>query len=230
MDCPFAVIIPAYNSGRFLKKLLKEIAEVCPDLCLFVIDDGSDVKDEICKIVSASSLQNKSCFRHKMNRGKGAAIKSGLSAVFAHKNSFRAVIFLDSDGQHEPRSIPEFICAYEQGRGDFISGVRKFNPAKMPKMRIISNTITSYFLSRKLGVKLRDSQCGFRLIDMELLKKCAPELKANRYSLETELLIKSAKNGASFFHIPIKTIYGNQESNIRGIRDTIEFLIALFRY
>ncbi len=225
MNNSYAVLIPAYNSQETITELLERIQKVGYNCHIFVVDDGSTDKTAEVLVHRTDIFLTKS----RKNSGKGTALKRGLQNVFSQNHNYAAVIFIDSDLQHLPEKIPQFIAAFEQGRGDFIIGKRAFGLQQMPLARIVSNFITSILLSLKVGSKVYDSQCGYRLIEAGLIQKCRPFSSLN-YAFETEILLKSARAGCRFHHVDIPTIYGGEISNIKGFRDTIAFIKAFLKY
>lgn len=224
MQKRYAVLIPAYNSQATILELIERLQALCTMLQIYVIDDGSIDKTKQI----AQSFREVIVVSNQQNKGKGAAIKNGLKCIAGSKDSFAAVIFIDSDLQHIPEKIPEFIDAYEQGRGDFVVGKRALVLQKMPLARIVSNLITSAIVSSITGSKIYDSQCGFRLIDAKLLLSCA-SLESENYALETEILLKCAKMGCRFWHVDIPTIYADELSYINAFRDTLAFLEVILK-
>lgn len=219
----FCVILPVYNTSKFLPGLLDRLTIQYPGISIVAIDDGSsDNSGEI-----ARSYRGVHLLRHERNRGKGAALKTGIHYMDAQIRA-KAAIFLDSDGQHDPAEIIKFVHAYHRNEGTFLIGKRDFRDQSMPPHRMLSNWLTSYLLRRKLSQNISDSQCGFRLIDAALLRRCLP-IAADGYEFETELLIKAARLDAKFRNIAISTIYGTEKSNIRKWRDTIAFIKTYFR-
>jgi hypothetical protein len=108
-----------------------------------------------------------------------------------------------------------------------IVGSRKKNPRVMPVHRIISNTLTSLIISALIGQFVRDSQCGFRLYDREVIENV--KLSENRFHLESEMLIKCGWQKYKISYIPFPTIYNEAPSAIRNFSDTINFITLIFR-
>ena len=178
---------------------------------LLVIDDRS--LDATAQILNDNGIPHLS---HETNLGKGAAIKSG--AKWAIENNFHWILTLDADQQHPPSSIPVFMERMKEG---VILIGQRTDLKSMPLLRVFSNTFTSLLLSIRTNHLLRDSQCGFRLIPLSLLKEVT--FKHNGFQFESELLIKASMSGYSIEHVKIPTVYGLEKSAIRNIRDTLKF-------
>ena len=183
---------------------------------LLVIDDGS--LDATAQILNDNGIPHLS---HETNLGKGAAIKSG--AKWAIENNFHWILTLDADQQHPPSSIPVFMERMKEG---VILIGQRTDLKSMPLLRVFSNTFTSLLLSIRTNHLLRDSQCGFRLIPLSLLKEVT--FKQNGFQFESELLIKASYADYTIKHINIPTVYGSEKSALRNIYDTIKFAAMYF--
>ena len=98
----------------------------------------------------------------------------------------------------------------------------------MPAHRILSNSITSYILSKLTGQKIEDSQCGYRLIKRKVIEKM--ELGEDGYQLESEMLLKSAQNDVKIDFVPIPTIYNTEKSHMRNFSDTLKFIRLIVKH
>ncbi|KAA3601542.1 MAG: glycosyltransferase family 2 protein [Calditrichaeota bacterium] len=217
----FCVLIPAFNSERTLEELLSRVSKILPyrDKIL-VVDDGSKDKTlEIAESFGAKTLL------HEKNFGKGEALKNGFS--WAIKNDFDFVLTIDSDLQHLPEKIPNFLECQEKTSSDLVVGSRMKDLQTMPMHRRASNTITSFLLSIRTGQKIEDSQSGFRLYSTKMLSKI--ELTTSRYELESEILIKAGIRNFKISFIEIPTIYGDEKSEIRALRDISNFVKIYFK-
>ncbi len=212
----FLVIIPAYNAEKEIKKTLKQVLCIVnnPEK-IIVVDDGSE--DFTSQIVSEFDVV---LLKHTKNRGKGAALKTGFE--FADKKGTKWVLTIDSDNQHNPDKIPLFLHQLQKSPCDLLIGKRQIKTEIMPFDRYISNKITSILISFLCRTRIYDSQCGFRLINTELLKK--HQLTTDRFETESELLIKYAKAGVKIGQVPISTIYSKENSKIARLADTYRFV------
>ena len=149
------------------------------------------------------------------NGGKGRAIRDGLADLLGRDVTH--VAFVDADGQHDPDDLPALLSAARSG-ADFVVGSRLKDPATMPAKNFWANTIGDKVLSRMTGLPIEDGQSGYRVITSRLLRRL--RLRANRYSIENEILIKVAPHVERFATVPVKTIYGPARSHYRPFRDT----------
>lgn len=216
-----AVVIPAYNESNHITAVVKEVKNFIRVENIFVVDDGSDDGTG----GKAAGLGVK-VISHERNYGKGRALITGLNEI---KNSpdISAVITLDGDGQHNPSYIPEFITKFFETGADIIIGNRMNKTALMPAMRRVSNKITSLIISRLTGLKIPDSQSGYRLISTSIIRNIY--LKRTHFETESELILKAVRKEAKIDFIYIDTIYSDEKSKMNPFIDTYRFLSLVFR-
>lgn len=217
----YGAVVPAYNPGDALAQLLEGVKSHIPADQIVVVDDGS--VDGTMHRAEAAGVH---LVRHETNRGKGEALKSGFEYLLSVEG-IDAVFTIDADGQHDPEEIPLFVEAYRAGRGDLLVGNRMGERAGMPRIRVLTNIATSAVVSALARCRIEDSQSGYRLIRADVIRKI--DLVTSRYETESEILIKSSRVGARISSIPIRTIYGSEESTIHPFRDTIRFFVLVFR-
>ncbi len=203
-----AALVPAYRCsgtvGGVIRNLRAHVGEI------LVVDDGSrDGTADEARAAGARVLERPE------NGGKGCALRDGLADLLAR--AFTHVAFVDADGQHDPDDLPALLSAARSG-ADFVVGSRLKDPATMPAKNFWANTIGDKVLSRMTGLPIEDGQSGYRVIATRLLRRL--RLRANRYSIENEILIKAAPHVERFATVPVKTIYGPARSHYRPFRDT----------
>lgn len=163
---------------------------------------------------------------HGENRGKGAALRTGFSWMLARE--YGAVIAMDADGQHDPDELPDFQAALAKGDADLLVGNRMHHPEDMPFARVVTNRVMSGMISRLAGQSVPDSQCGYRALTRELVRKL--RLSTDRYEIESEMILETARLGMRIGSVPIRCRYGGEKSRIRPVRDTLRFFSFLRRY
>ncbi|NQT26857.1 glycosyltransferase family 2 protein [candidate division KSB1 bacterium] len=212
MKC--GVIIPAYNVGETLHTVLSKTQDFIPQQYIYVVDDGST--DETKAILQKSSVKTITLDR---NRGKGVAMRAGIQRAL--QDDLDALITLDGDGQHDPAEIPLFMQTLEKTGSDAVFGYRQFRIGVMPIDRILSNSLTSWIVSKVTGHEVPDSQCGYRMYRTTVLRSL--EINSKRFEVETEMLIKTLSSRYQVSHCPVTTTYHGNNSHIRRIPDTIRF-------
>jgi glycosyltransferase involved in cell wall biosynthesis len=215
------IIIPAYNEDKRIGELLKKLSAIFSLKNVLVVDDGSIDNTAIVAERSGSIVLSQ-----KTNQGKGIALRAGFD--YAIGKGYDAVITMDADGQHDPGEIPMFLKKFKTSGVDLIIGTREQNLSEMPYLRFLVNKTTSLVTSILAGVRVHDSQSGYRLIKKNLIKKIS--LKTGHFQMETEIIVKAAKANFSIGEMPIKTIYFKKfKSHINPFVDTLRFIRLALR-
>jgi len=218
MSLKVGILIPAYNESEHIGSLVRKLRSM--NLETIVIDDGS--KDA----TSFKARENGAkVIRHDKNLGKGAALKTGFAAAL--KENYDAVIMMDGDAQHNPADISKLIAAASMNPNALIAGNRMNDAANMPIARKLTNRFMSFLVSAICRQRIPDSQCGFRLIRKNFLKKIT--IESLRFEVESELLVKASAAGVKIISVPIETLYGKEASQINPFWDTCRFVYFLFR-
>jgi len=212
------VVIPTYNEAKTISDLVKGIRGAGLDMV--VVDDGST--DDTAAIVEESAV---AILRNARNQGKGASLARGFD--YAIKSGFDAVITMDGDGQHLPSDIPLFLGAAANSEAGMIVGNRMFKTKKMPALRYLTNKFMSWIISGMIRQRVPDTQCGFRLIKSELLKKM--KLQAPKFEVESEMLFRAYGEGFKIESILVHTVYAHEKSHINPFIDTIRFFKFILR-
>lgn len=216
----FLVLIPAYNASLTISELIEKTSKFVNKVDIVVIDDGS--KDQTSAVAQRAGAV---VLKHEDNKGKGEALKTGFK--YAVKKKHDAVLTMDADLQHDPSSIRDFLQKANAHFSGIIIGTREINLKKMPLARWLTNNLTSAILSILSGQRIRDSQSGYRLISTCVLKRI--KLKAKKYDLESELLVKAGRDGFKIDSIPIRTIYRGSKSFINPFVDTGRFIRLMWK-
>ena len=216
-------VIAAFNEGPNIREV---VLGTRPHVdAVIVVDDGST--DDTAAAAKAAGAE---VVRHPGNRGKGVAVRSGLDAV--RGRGFSHVLLMDGDLQHRPSDVPRLVAAAAAGTppADVIVGARSFDRAQMPASRYWSNVIGSWALGGLVGVPIRDTQSGFRLIRLAALEPLA--LTSTGYEIETEMLIRLARRGSTLREVPVALAYDGAPSKLRPVRDTTRtcFLALFYRF
>ncbi len=191
-----AIIIPAYNEGKTIFEVITNTKKFASNI--IVVDDGSQDNT-----VTEAARAGAKVVKHKVNLGKGAALKTGCD--YAFKQGAEKIITLDADGQHDPKEIPSFISALDQH--DIAFGSRKA-PESMPKVFKFGNKVITKTLQWLYGVMVEDSQCGYR----SFKTTAYPQIRwgATDYYVETEMAIRAGKKKLKHTTVPIETIYADK--------------------
>ena len=206
----FCVIVPTYNNHKTLKKVLDSVLYFTPNV--IIVNDGStDSTPEILK--SYSELTQ---IHHPENLGKGRALRNGFRKAIEMK--FEYAITIDSDGQHFASDIPNFIAEIQNVPNSLLIGSRNMTQENVPKKSSFGNKFSNFWFKFETGIKLEDTQSGFRLYPLNLIPK---KFYTNKFEFEIEVIVRSAWKGITVKNIPIQVLYDPAErvSHFRPFRD-----------
>ena len=213
------VLIAAYNEEKKIRSVIEAVRK--SGFFVLVVDDGS--QDKTVEEIRKTDAHFKS---HKINQGKGAALKSGFEWFL--ESDFQAVVIMDADGQHKVDEIHHFVHALSQGHGDVIVGNRMNDRKGMSFVRVCTNHGMSWLLSKVAGQDIPDTQCGYRALTRKAVESL--KLTSDRFEAESEMLLQLAKQGHKIASVPVSSVYGDEVSKIHPIRDTIRFFRFLIRH
>ncbi len=208
------VVIPAFQASASLASVLKGVLFFFPADHVLVVDDGST--DNTAGIAAAQGVP---CLRHESNRGKGAALMSGLT--HARRLGWRWAVTLDADGQHASGDLENFLKARPGRNTGILVGCRPRRGTTMPWHRRLSNSLSTWIVSRLAGKPVFDAQSGFRAYRMDILDALPRD---GRFEWESQALILCCRQGREVESIPVRTVYSGQESHIRMGRDIWRFV------
>ena len=226
------ILIPCYNHPATVAAVVADAQKFCP---VIVVDDGSTLPlpefNGAPSTSSASSSETKehaelvlgapifpvTTLRLEKNSGKGAALRAGFQRAI--ELGYTHAITMDADGQHYAEDLPKFLEAMKAEPENFIVGVRDLVAAGCPLHRQRSNAASSFWFRAETGVKLKDTQCGFRCYPLALVKKLT--VKSQRYAYELEFMVRAAWVGTAIVAVPVKCTYndGIRNSHFRPVVD-----------
>lgn len=192
------VVIPAYNESEVIAKVIAEI-HAAGDYRIVVVDDGS--RDDTYQ--RAKDCPGVIAIRHRVNRGKGAATKTGI--VAANRSGADIVVTMDGDGQHDPCDIEELIRPIRAQEYDVVLGTRPKVKGEMPIVKIIANKIGNIVTWLLCGIHVSDSQSGFRAYSH--YAATIIDTKADKYEYDSKVIREINNNRLCFTEVPIKVIY-----------------------
>ena len=208
------VVVPLFNEEKYIVKVLKDLSRY--NLPSIVIDDGST--DRSIMKIKDSRIKNITVLQHKINLGKGAAMKTGADFAFSHEAD--AVIFVDSDGQHDMADLPKFIESLSSGDFEVVFGSRNYGYG-VPLVRYLGNKFASVVMSWFFKIYISDVVCGFRGMTKDAYNKLRWD--SSGYGVESEIVARLGKKRLKYCEVPVKTIYLNK---VKGV--TILDAIGIF--
>jgi glycosyltransferase involved in cell wall biosynthesis len=219
-DARLAVIIPAYEAAATVAEVVTAARAAAPGAPIYVVDDGSrDTTGPRAAGAGATVLG------HLHNRGKGAALATGIARALADQAD--VLVTLDADGQHPAGEIPRVAAAVLAGSADLVLGARA-RAGAMPLSRRLTNWLSAALASRIGGAAVVDAQTGFRAISRALADAVRPSQTG--YDFETAFLLAALAGGYRVQTAPIPTIYRGARSHFRHWRDTWRQARVFARY
>jgi glycosyltransferase involved in cell wall biosynthesis len=206
----FCVIVPTYNNHKTLKRVLDSVLEFTKNV--IIVNDGST--DGTGEILNEYAYLTQ--IHHTKNLGKGMALRNGFKKAI--ELSFEYAITIDSDGQHFPSDIPNFIAEIQQQPNSLLIGSRNMAQENVPKKSSFGNKFSNFWFKFETGIKLSDTQSGFRLYPLKLIPKL---FYTNKFEFEIEVIVRSAWKGVVVKNIPIQILYDPAErvSHFRPFKD-----------
>ena len=213
------VVIPAYNASHTIKNVINGAFRYVSTV--IVADDGStDNTADIARQQGAEVISI------NPNRGKGNALK--LLFNRAIEKGFDVAVTLDADEQHDTKDIPRFIKAHQAYPDALIVGSRMKQHHKIPRTRYNVMYIARFYLSLAANQFIEDTQCGYRLYPLSLIKKI--NLTTERYVTEAEVLIKLGDIGTKIKSLDIDAIYTEKGSHFHAVNDVTAITAYIISY
>jgi putative flippase GtrA len=213
------ILIPAYEPQDRLISLIEEIKTFWNSY-IVVVNDGSN--SSYNHIFDAIKTNQVHILTHLKNKGKGAAIKTGIKYI---KDSFKEIDFVitcDADGQHLPSDIEKISKITNDYPNHLILGIRNELLNHVPIKSKLGNLFSSFFFFLNTKKRCPDTQTGLRAIPSCLFDD-ALSIEDNRFDYEMTFLMGVAKSKTPMHYVDIETIYldQNKSSHFRPIRDSI---------
>lgn len=192
------IVIPAYNEERVIQNVLNEVKSAGYEN-IIIVDDGS--KDNT--YLKAKKIPKITVLRHKINRGKGGATKTGIEA--AKLLGADIIVTMDGDGQHDPNDVQSLILPILEQSCEVVLGTRLANPEGMPWYKIFHNKIANVITWYLFGLWVTDSQSGFRAYSRHAAEVI--NTRGDRYEYDSEVLREIYIYKLKFKEVSIKVRY-----------------------
>lgn len=196
------ILIPVFNESKVILNVIKSIQKEGWENIL-VVDDGSS--DNTFSEISKTGIK---ILQHSINRGKGAAIKTGFEAAKILNSDI--VVTLDGDGQHNPKDIKKLVEKIEEGC-DVVLGIRDFKKSHIPRYKAFANYLGNIITWVFYSLWVNDSQSGFRAYN----KKAISLIKINndRYEFESEIVREISRHQLKWAEKIIDVKYSHYDQN-----------------
>lgn len=207
------VLIPTYNNAKTLEGVISKTLDYCDEV--IVVNDGCT--DETPNIIS--KFKQLIVVTHPKNKGKGVGLRNGFKK--AVEMGFDYVITIDSDGQHYPEDFITFLNKIEEQPGSLIIGARNMTVDNVPGKSTFGNKFSNFWFWVETGLRLPDTQSGYRLYPVQRLKKIW--LFTTKFELEIEVIVKAAWRGIPVISVPVKVYYAPQGERVTHFRPGKDF-------
>lgn len=212
-----SIVLPCLNEAEGLRRTLPKLREVLPDAEIVVVDDGStDGSGDIAREHGCTVV------RHPFPRGNGAAVKAGTRAA-----SGEVLVFMDSDGQHDPLDIPRLVARLDEGYEMAVGARTRTSQASW--WRGLANRLYNGLASYMVNRRIEDLTSGFRAVRASCFRQFL-HLLPNGFSYPTTSTMAFFRAGYAVAYEPIEAAkrVGNP-SHIRILRDGLRFLVIISR-
>lgn len=228
-----SLVLPTYKKEREvidqLERLYGYLSRVNPDFELILVIDGyiDNTKEILEKYIKENRLKKATVLGYRNNKGKGYAIRYGMK-----KASGDVIGFIDADTDIQIRSI---ACAIKEIKKDTVMAVI---PSKLHKDSNIEMTLSrkvfSYGLIAvnklllRLPTNITDVGCGLKLFKRDLIKRVLPNLKVNRFAIDSEILYEISKIGYEVSVVPFYLNKNRSDSTSANIKEVSRMLKDIF--
>ncbi len=215
------VLIPAYHEEAVIGEVLRDI-KMTGYSDIIVVDDGST--DDTYQ--NAQKIEGVVALRHFINRGKGAAMKTGIEATKILGAD--VVVTMDGDGQHDPKDIDKMVHLVGEGY-DVVLGTRAMNSRSMPLLKILANKSGNFFTWLLYGLWVTDSQSGFRAYSRRAIESI--ETRTDRYEYDSEVIREIRRHKLKFIEVPIAvryTAYSQRKAARQNLKNGLRTLFKMF--
>ncbi|MCX7995522.1 MAG: glycosyltransferase family 2 protein [candidate division WOR-3 bacterium] len=217
-DFILSVIIPVYNEVENIEKLLNEVKSVDVNKEIIIVDDFStDGTREYLKKLTGVKV-----IFHEKNKGKGAAIRSGLQYATGD-----LVIIQDADLEYSPADYPKLIEPIITGKTKVVYGSRILGKGKFLKKSYFANRFLTLLTNLFFKGHITDMETCYKMIDRNLMQSL--NLVSSRFEIEPEITCKLLRKGVKIFEVPI-SYQGRTVGKKIGVKDGIQAIWNIVKW
>lgn len=234
-------LVPAYEPDEKMLTLIDELKT--KGFEIVVVDDGSGRDYEE---IFEKAEQKAVVLTHGTNRGKGAALKTGLNYIYKYmaysetsntemgqirtSGKDAVIVTVDADGQHTPEDALRIAKIAEARKGALVLGSRSFT-GDVPARSMMGNTITRHVYSLATGVAVRDTQTGLRAFGRSMIPELL-SIEGERYEYEINMLLELAREGTPIIEEDIETVYieDNKSSHFNTVKDSFKIYKEIIKF
>jgi len=207
------VIIPTYNNDQTLEMVIEDIRNYTHSI--IIVNDGST--DKTADILN--KYPDLKILNIPENKGKGNALRTGFKQAI--EKGYRYAITIDSDGQHFPADMPDFLDWIRKDPDSLIIGARDMEQSGVPGTSSFGHKFSIFWYRVETGLKIPDVQSGFRLYPLEKIRNM--NFYTNKYEFEVEVLVRAAWKGIPILSLPVNVYYAPKEERVSHFRKFRDF-------
>lgn len=217
--------MPVYNERETIEEILEQVKEVGLASEIIIVDDGSidGTRDVLAGMDGKDGVR---VILHEQNRGKGAAVRTGIEAVTGE-----VVLIQDADLEYDPRDYAKLLQPIEEGRADVVYGSRFLGGPRTAMLfwHAVGNRLLTLVTNVLYDAILSDMETCYKCFRTEVIRDIP--LHAKRFELEPEITAKVLKRGIRIYEVPI-AYYGREYDEGKKITgwDAVPALWALIKY
>lgn len=209
-------VMPTYNNVATVLHVIRQVLQLVP--AVIVVDDGST--DGTAHAITQAALRGVTLVSYAPNRGKGHALVTGFR--HAMQMGYDYAVTIDSDGQHYAADIPLLLQPLADPAADaLVVGERDMNQPNMPQGNSFANRFSNFWFTLQTGVRLRDTQTGFRVYPLRRLRWLG--LTTSRYEAELQMLVFAAWHGTPIVPVGVRVYYPPRGERVTHFRPVADF-------
>lgn len=195
-----SVIVPVFNEHGTIEEVIQRLRSTGIPMQIILIDDGSDdgTSDDIDRLSGEESIV---AIRHEINKGKGAAIRSGIRA-----STGDVIVIQDADREYDPSDFRLLLQPILRKEADVAYGTRYGHCDRQlsPWWHQAVNSFLSSLASLAIGIRLSDIETCYKMAPRDHWESIEPNLKESRFGIEIEVTARWARQGLRFTERPIR--------------------------
>lgn len=190
------LIIPAYNEGESIERVVRNVAENYPQYDYIVVNDGST--DNTAKVCMRNGFN---FLDLPENVGLSGAFQAGMK--YAYYNGYDCAVQYDGDGQHDARYIADMVSFMEQGQYDIVIGSRFVDEKKPKTLRMLGSNVISAAIKITTRRTVKDPTSGMRLYNRRMMKRHA---RMHEFGPEPDTLAFLMRSGAKIGEVQVEML------------------------
>ena len=222
-----SVITPCYNERGTVAEVLRRVRAVAPEAEIVVIDDGStDGTADVLRELAQTAGPGLRVLFHEQNRGKGAAIHTGIQAA-----SGDILLIQDADLEYDPRDYPALLRPIEEGRAEVVYGSRFLGGPRRAMMfwHMVANKLLTTMTNILYDTILSDMETGYKVFTASAIRGIP--LRAKRFDFEPEVTAKMLKRRHRIYEVPITFDPREYAQGKKiGLKDAFQAVWTLLKY